>query len=281
MTEGPRSNAEQANYWTEQGGPNWVRDETSFDLMLAPFNPALLDALGDVAGKRVLEVGCGFGSTALALAGAGALVHGVDISRPMIERARVRAGDAPGSPTFAVGDAQEDPLGGPYDAVTSRFGVMFFADPARAFANIARATRAGGCLAFVCWQTLDRNPWMSEPSEILRGLLSDPPPAAPTNVGPFAFGDRGHIHDVLTRGGWSSVDIQAFETPVQMGGERGVAGAVEQALSSSQTKALLALGDSALRARAEAVIAERFAAIASADGSVRFPAATWLVTATR
>lgn len=278
MSAAPAPNTEQAKYWTEQGGPNWVREEVSFDLMLAPFNAALLGALGDVNGRHVLEVGCGFGSTALALAGAGAIVHGVDISAPMIERARERAA---GAATFAVGDAQEEPLGGPYDAVTSRFGVMFFADPTRAFANIARATRDVGRLAFVCWQTVDRNPWMSVPTDVLRGLLSDPPPAAPTNAGPFAFGDADFVHGVLSGGGWSSIGIEAFETQVQMGGERGAAGAVDQALSSSQTKALLALGDETLRARAERALAERFAAVAAADGSVRFPAATWLVTATR
>src|SRR5688572_5230386 len=127
--ESSSSNAEMARYWTEDGGPNWVRDEAMYDLMLTPCNHALLDALDPRPGERVLDVGCGFGSTALAVSARGADVHGVDLSPPMIERARQRAGAANATATFAVADAQEDPLGGPYDAVTSRFGVMFFADP--------------------------------------------------------------------------------------------------------------------------------------------------------
>ena len=83
------TNAEQARYWTEDGGPSWVRDEAAYDLMLAPFNDALLDALDLQRGERVLDVGCGFGSTALAAAACGAHVHGVDISDTMIAAARI------------------------------------------------------------------------------------------------------------------------------------------------------------------------------------------------
>src|SRR4029079_4879808 len=94
------ANAEQARYWTEDGGPNWVRDEAAYDLMLAPFNDALLDALDPQPGERVLDVGCGFGSTALAASARGAQVHGVDISLPMIQRARERATEAGANATF-------------------------------------------------------------------------------------------------------------------------------------------------------------------------------------
>lgn len=107
------ANAEQAQYWTESGGPSWVRDEPVFDLMLAPFNVALVDVLDPRPGEQVLDIGCGFGTTSLAVAARGSAVHGVDISPPMIERARARAIAAGARATFVVGDAQEDPLGAP------------------------------------------------------------------------------------------------------------------------------------------------------------------------
>jgi SAM-dependent methyltransferase len=285
--KGKTGNAEQARYWTEEAGPGWVRDETVYDLMLTPFNDLLVERLGPRPGERVLEVGCGFGSTALALAARGAQVHGVDIAPPMIRRAEERAAAHPHgagtptpTPTFAVGDAQEDDLGGPYDAVVSRFGIMFFGDPVRAFANIGSSTRSGGRLVFVCWQSVDRNPWMQDAAIVLRGLLENPPPPPPPGAGPFAFADTAYVHDVLTAAGWRSVTHEAFEPSIRMGGNDGVAGAVEQALTSSMARALLTQGDATLRERAAAILHERFAAQA-VDGVVRFPSATWVFRAER
>lgn len=273
------ANAEMAKYWGEEAGPTWVRDEVVFDLMLTPFNDALIDALEPQPSEHILDVGCGFASTTLAIAERGARVHGVDISPAMIHRATERVAEAGADATFAVGDAQEDDLGGPYDAVTSRFGVMFFADPVRAFHNFLTAVRPGGRLAFVCWQTLDRNPWMSAASEVLRGLLDDPPPPGPANVGPFAFGDSVFVQSMLADAGWADVALAPFEAAVRMGGNGGVAGAVNQVLGSSGAKALLAAGDSELRDRAAAILTSEFDSL-SVNGVVSFDAATWLVTAT-
>jgi SAM-dependent methyltransferase len=271
---------EQAKYWSEEGGPTWVRDELVYDLMLSPFNDALLEHLDPQQGEGVLDVGCGFGSTALAVAARGATVHGVDISPPMITRAQARATEARARATFAVGDAQEDTLGGPYDAATSRFGVMFFADPVRAFRNIAHATRPGGRLVFVCWQPIDRNPWMNAAATVLRGLLDDPPPPPPPGAGPFAFGDTAFVHRVLAAADWTDITHEPFETPIRMGGEHGIDGAVDQALTSSVARGLLALGDASLRSRAAEILHAEFASVA-VDGVVRFPSATWVVAARR
>jgi SAM-dependent methyltransferase len=277
-TTGP--NADMARYWANEGGPTWVRDEAIYDTMLRPFNDAVIAALAPQSGERILDVGCGFGSTALAAAALGATVHGVDISPPMIERARERASSATLPITFDVADAQVDALPGPFHAVTSRFGVMFFADPVAAFANLAAATEPGGRVAFVCWQPIARNPWMSTGSDVVRGLLSEPPPPPSPGAGPFAFGDTAFVERVLGDAGWTSVHCESFETMADMGGDAGIEGAVRQSLTSSATKALLALGDESTRERAAALLRERFTADA-VDGVVRYPAAAWVVTARR
>lgn len=272
------ANAEQARYWTEDAGPSWVRDEIVYDLMLTPFNGAILDALQPAPGEQILDVGCGFGSTSRAVAAQGAEVRGVDISAPMIDLARRRAAEAGADVAFVVGDAQEDDLGGPYDAVVSRLGIMFFADPVRAFRNFARATRPGGRLVFVCWQSIDRNPWMSAAADVLRSLIENPPPPSPPGAGPFAFGDVGFLDRVLSDAGWMAVTIAPFETSVHLGGNDGVEGAVNQVLSSSVAKALLNNQDASLRERAAAILREQFQ-VQSAGGEVNFSAATWLVSA--
>lgn len=269
---------DQARYWAEEGGPNWVRDEAVYEAMLAPFDAVLLDALAPVAGERVLEVGCGFGATACALAATGAVVHGVDVAPAMVARARERAAEAGVDPTYAVADAETDPLGGPFDAVASRFGVMFFADPVAAFANVAAATRPGGRLAFVCWQPVEHNPWMGRPVQVVRGLLSDPPPLPPSGPGPFAFGDPAYVDDVCTRAGWHDVAAEPFTPTLRLGGGDGVAGAVEQVLSSSATRSLLDGADPAVRERAVELLTADFADLV-VDGAVTVPAAVWVVTA--
>lgn len=276
-------NRVQADYWTNEGGPSWVRHERMYERMLAPFDDALLAALDPSSAMRVLDVGCGFGVTSLAFADRGASVHGVDLSPPMIERARERAATTGSSATFAVADVQIDALGGPFDAVVSRFGVMFFDDPVQAFTNMAATTIADGRLGFVCWQPMEANPWMTLPSMVVRDLLDDPPPAPSGPMpgpNPFAFGDADHVRSVLDGTGWRAIDIAPCTPTIDMGGDDGVDGAVAQALNGSAVKMLLAAGDESVRTRAEEILTERFAPHVH-EGTVRMPSAAWLVTARR
>jgi len=281
VNERTPANRAQADYWTTEGGPSWVRHERMYERMLAPFDDALLAAVDPTDRTTVLDIGCGFGATSLAFAARGATVHGVDLSPPMIERARQRAGTA--TVDFAVADVQTDDLGGPYDAVISRFGVMFFDDPVQAFTNMASVCAAEGRMAFVCWQPIEANPWMTLPSTVVRDLLDDPPPPPSGPMpgpNPFAFGDTDHVRTILDAAGWDSIDITSCTPTIDMGGDDGVAGAVAQALNGSAVKLLLAAGDDSVRTRAEAILTDRFAPHVVGD-TVRMPSAAWLVTASR
>jgi ubiquinone/menaquinone biosynthesis C-methylase UbiE len=159
-------NADQAAYWNGEAGARWVAGQDTLDTILAPTLKVLMDRAAVTGGERVVDIGCGCGISALELArrvGPGGRVLGVDVSAPMLARARQRAtADLPLE--LVVGDATVHAFApGWADLMISRFGVMFFAEPAKAFANMRRALRAGGRLVFACWREPARNTWMSLP----------------------------------------------------------------------------------------------------------------------
>ena len=279
------ANEEQARFWAEDGGPRWIEEEQDHDVMLEPFGAAVLAALDPQPGEHVLDVGCGFGTTALAVAravGPSGRAVGVDIAEPMVARARARA-EAEGIRQLEVfrADAQTDDLGGPYDAVVSRFGVMFFADPGAAMANLLSATRPGGRLAFVCWRPMADNPWYSLPNSLVLAALPDPPePPPPLAPGPFGFDDASVVSDLLILAGWQDVGVARFDADVALSGRSGLDGALDRVQSSSTARLLpVQLPE----ARVAQVLDDVRAVLAryERDGEVRLPASVWLMTARR
>jgi SAM-dependent methyltransferase len=145
-------NAAQAERWGGAGGCHWIEHEGAYDRQLEPFGVALLTGAALEPHERVLDVGCGTGTTALTAAATADRVLGIDLSALLVERARARA-EGRRNVEFQVADAQTAQLPDPFDVVISRFGVMFFDDPPSAFANLRRAVApSGGRLAAVCWQ---------------------------------------------------------------------------------------------------------------------------------
>ena len=138
---------------------------------------------------------------------------GVDISRPMLAVARQRAAAAGASGVrFVEVDAQSwpfEPQG--FDALFSRFGVMFFADPKAAFANLFTALKPGGRLVFACWRSLAENPWMTAPIAAAARWLPPTPPFEPNAPGPFAFADAGRVRDILESAGFAGIEFGAFD----------------------------------------------------------------------
>ena len=187
-------------------------------------------------GLRVLDVGCGFGTLLQHAAEAGAVAFGVDISEPMVEAARDRAPTA----TVAVADAQTDDLRAlagdkPVDRVVSRFGVMFFDDPAAAFANIRSAAAPGARLAFVCWREGD-NAMFTVGNSLLATKLESPPAAPdPAAPGPLALGSAERVRTVLSQAGWTHVDVSPFDgiCNFSVDGSDGVEERLTMILSSS------------------------------------------------
>ena len=140
------ANSEMAEFWNTRGGDQWVNEQARYDAMLEPCGRRLLDAADLQSGERVLDVGCGSGASSLESArrvGPEGLVVGVDLSGPMIETARRRASEFGVACSFVQGDAQTMSFDGTFDAVISRFGVMFFDDPAAAFCQPGERAAAG------------------------------------------------------------------------------------------------------------------------------------------
>lgn len=216
MTDQNRPNRDQAALWNEASGRTWVDMQAVLDEMLAPFLEPLVGGTLSTSTSRVLDIGCGAGATTLAIAqqlGPSGLCLGVDISAPLVAAARERAAAQQlRSAEFRHADAQTYELQpAAFDAVVSRFGVMFFDDPVAAFANIRRAARPAASLAFVAWRSPADNPFMTAAARAAAPLLPNLKAPDPTAPGQFAFADAERVRSILRESGWTDVDVSALD----------------------------------------------------------------------
>ncbi len=232
-TTGP--NAQQIEYWNQQSASKWVALESLLDQQLGPLGLATLERAKPAAGERVLDIGCGCGQSSLQIAervAPGGSVLGVDVATAMLERARERAGELGLTHVrFENADAQTfafEPDS--FDLAFSRFGVMFFADPVAAFANLRTALSPDGRLSFLCWQELGRNPWMRVPLMAAAQHVPLPEPPAPGAPGPFSLADSAGLHEILEAAGWHSVACEPLEGVLSLGGRLDLERAVDFAL---------------------------------------------------
>lgn len=278
MTLACEPNGAQALNWKETTGRVWADAHEPLDRQLAPLGRAAMAALEPRTGERILDIGCGAGDTSLQLAeavGPDGHVLGVDVSTPLLAVARRRA-EGIGNLSFAEGDAQTHGFApGAFDAVFSRFGVMFFAGPPAAFANIRRALKTGGRLAFVCWRAPGENPVMVLPMTAATPLLPEPPaPPVPGAPGPFAFADPEHVRRILETAGFADIAIAPHD---EMIGSGGLATALDLALRIGPLGTILRENPDLTPQVTSAVRA----ALQPHDGpdGVKLASATWIVTA--
>lgn len=277
--EGLAPNGAQAEFWNTRVGETWAALQAPLDRQLRPLGEAGLRALAARPGETILDIGCGSGETSIALARAvspGGSVLGADISAPLlaVARERLAASDLP--LTFELADAQTAVLGEcRFDAAFSRFGVMFFADPVAAFANIRGSLKPLGRLTFVCWRGAAENPWMTVPLDAARPLLPPLPESDPTAPGPFAFADADRVRGILANAGFRSIHISPFDTLVGSGD-------LDQSLGLSLRIGPLAGAlreNPQAREPAAAVVREALSAYVTEEDGVKMPAAVWIVQA--
>jgi SAM-dependent methyltransferase len=270
--------------FAEKAGEAWVRMQERTDALIDPLGRVAIERLGAVAGEGLLDVGCGCGQTLLELAervGPSGHVLGVDISPPMLARARERIAGRPPI-EVALGDAQTYAFApGAFDAVYSRFGVMFFEDPGAAFRNLRAAARSGGRLSFVCWQALAKNPWAARPLEAVMRLL--PESAMPDMLregrpGPFFLSDPARVRAILGAGGWKDISLEPVEMPLHLGGAATLDEAVAYSLQIGPAARAMADALAGLKPALEAALREALAPFAGARG-VFLDGAAFVVTA--
>jgi SAM-dependent methyltransferase len=290
------ANREQAEHWNSgDDAGHWVTKQARYDGMLAAFGEMVLTQAELAPGEAVLDIGCGCGATTLAAASAVASgaasgaasgvapgrAVGADLSAPMLARAREDAAAAGLSNiTFIEADAQIHPFDpASFDAVISRFGVMFFNDPVAAFGNLRAAARPGGRLSFVCWQPMMANEWLVVAGGALAEHVPFPEHGPPDAPGMFALADPDRVRRILSDSGWSAVGFEGMETQMPVGGTGTIDDAVDFLRTGSLGRTMLAGADDDTRARAEASVRAALAPFATDDG-VYMGAAVWLVRAT-
>ncbi|NUQ75030.1 MAG: methyltransferase domain-containing protein [Polyangiaceae bacterium] len=276
-------NAEQIKHWNEVAGPQWVALHDQITSQIMPLGEIAMARAAVAAGERVLDIGCGCGDTSITLArlvGPTGSVLGVDISAPMLERARETArAEGFENIRFEQADAQIASLPDrAKDLLFSRFGVMFFSDPESAFKNLRGALRSGGRLSFVCWRAVTENPWMMVPAMAAMQVLPFTPPD-PDAPGPFAFADSGKVRGILERAGFVEVAFEPIDRELAVGGE---GSDIERTVDFLMNMGMVAAA--ARQAPPEALPKARQAvrevlAQYQRDGSVRMQSASWVVTA--
>jgi SAM-dependent methyltransferase len=204
---------EQTKHWNATAGCAWVDAQELLDQMFKRLEDLLVDTVA--AGSRVLDVGCGTGGTTLAVArrlGPEGHCVGADVSEPMIAAARAQA-EREGAPAnFVVADVETHPFErASFDAIISRFGVMFFNDPVQAFANMRRAATDDAALHAIVWRSAAENPFMTTAERAAAPLLPNLPARPLDGPGQFAFADPQRVAAILEGGGWADVDLQAID----------------------------------------------------------------------
>ena len=274
-------NVSQVEAWNGLSGEHWVTEADRYDRMVGPFGERVIEMVAPRPGARVLDVGCGNGALALALSGlvgdSGSVV-GLDISGPMLGEARRRASAARiGNATFERGDAQVHSLdSASFDAVVSRFGVMFFDDPVAAFTNIGRAVRPGGAMAFACWQELARNEWLIVPIAAALQYVPMPELGDPGAPGPFSFADPARVGQILADAGWVDVRLEEVVRLMWMG--ESVEDTVAFMKRTEMAETLMKGVDADTRDRAWNAVGAALEA-RSLSGTVELEGSAWIVTA--
>lgn len=264
----------QSALWNSTGATAWIDMREPLDQMFQEIETQLV--AGVAPGQHVLDVGCGTGGTTLALARKTGRATGIDISAPMIAVAQARADEEGTAAQFASADAGQADIGeAVYDAIVSRFGVMFFDDPVAAFANLRRAARVGAVLRFFAWRAPEENPYMTAAEQAVAALLPPQPPRPPDGPGQFSFASGERVRHILASAGWQGIQLKRSDVPCAFP-RRDLE---RYATLMGPVGRVLPQLDAAAR---DAIVAQAVAAFAPfVDGdTVRYTAACWDVTAT-
>jgi SAM-dependent methyltransferase len=269
----------QYAYWNGPNGQGWAKQREKRDRDHAALTRALLEFAAPQSGEHVLDIGCGSGTTTLALAervGPNGRVLGIDISAPMLAVARTRAASH-GNVALVEADATEyafQPRS--FDLAFSQLGVMFFADPIAAFRNIHGAMKPDARIVFCCWRHPFEHLFAFIPEGAAKPFLPPTPPADPNAPGRYSFQDPDRVKSVLLQAGFVAPELQKFDFPTFAG--KTPEEAASSAIDAGPLQRTLAGVDEATRTKVRAAVTERLAKEMGPDG-IWLTSAAWLVQA--
>jgi SAM-dependent methyltransferase len=263
--------------WNGASGQAWIEAQPLLDQMYKPFEDLLSDVVIAEGGRSVLDVGCGTGATTLAIArriGATGHCTGIDISEPMIAVARARAERERVAAGFICANAQVHPFEpARVDMIVSRFGVMFFDDPVRAFANLRRAATDKATLRCITWRSPEENLFMTTAERAAAPLLPNVPPRQPDAPGQFGLANKQRVSRILEESGWNEIELRPVDVACSF---------PEKELVSYLTRfgplgRILPDADERTRGRVIETVRAAFDSFVHGD-EVRFTAACWMIT---
>lgn len=274
-------NADQIAYWNGPGGKHWTERQQLQDIVLSPVSEVLINRAAVKSGQTVIDIGCGCGATSFDLlreVGSAGRVTGIDISEPMLGRARELA--PAGAPVdFVLADATVYPFPpARTDLLFSRFGVMFFAEPSESFANMRKALRPDGRLVFACWRTPRDNPWMMLALQEAYKHVPKLPEMKPDDPGPFSFANEERVRRILGEAGFADVELERVDLSLDIATGRGLEAAVETVLAIGPASRALENQPEEKIAAATQSIRAALAARQTGD-AVPLGGSIWIVTA--
>jgi ubiquinone/menaquinone biosynthesis C-methylase UbiE len=249
-------------------GRSWVSQQAVISDVFTSVTNVSLDAAALKTGEHVIDIGCGTGDTLLAIAklvGSSGAVLGVDVSVPMLDFAKDRAAEARlSNATFALADAASYAFEPRWaDLVYSRFGVMFFEDPTRAFTNIRAGMKAGGRLLLVCFRSMPESPWFHVTIEAARPHAPPQQTMDPMAPGMFSLAREERLREILTAAGFREITVKATDVPIH---GKNITQSMAFITQAGPLPALLENASDEQRERATDAVRDALAARIGADG---------------
>ena len=283
--DAPREDTEFVHFWNEVLAPKFTRFRHVLQGGLSYHSEAVFPKLPVRAGDRVLDVGCGWGDTAMKLArivGPEGEVVAIDCCDAFLADAETDLEQTElTNVTLLRGDAEVALPEGQFDSVFSRFGTMFFANPVAGLRNMRRALRPGGRMVHIVWREPADNPWLSMAKDIVLEHLPAPGEDARTcGPGPFSMSDEATVRKMMEVAGYTDIAFERVDAPVRVGDDVKDAIAFQLAIGPAG-EVFREAGDLAERKRPEieAALARAIdAQTRDADGIV-MDSSSWVISA--
>lgn len=280
----PSANAREIDFWNSASTRSWSEHFDRIDRFMQPITDVLYEHAAPRPGEAVIDIGCGSGTTVLEMArrvGPTGMVEGLDVATASVNRANERIADAGLShATVRLADLSTAALGAHrYDLAVSRFGVMFFSDPAATFTRIHAAMKTGGRLAFAVFRTARENVWASAPVNAVRHLLELPPPPGQEDPGQFSWADPARVERILKGAGFRAISLTPIDPAMHYAGPGGAEDAADFCFLVGPILRASEKFTPEQRRNVRDKLVAFFTGIEGPDGIV-LPGANWIVKAT-